>query len=177
MAKSKSRVKSWQDRVVTAARAGVVDSQLHWVARMTPGNFRKARQEDHEFDAAIRAARAEATRLVGNALFELATGLRYTDDGRLEEVYEVVFDKKGNALKKRPKKDVIAAIFWLKSNGLWRENKAVEVELENGPGGAVKRVRYSVLRREDLDEELKRASGDYDLGGAPADDDGDGDDS
>ncbi len=153
--------------VILAAKFGMVDSQLHWVARCSSSGFRTLLKADPAFAHSIKESRASALRLVGQALFQKATGLELNKRGELVKATELRVVG-GNVVKLPVKPDTIAQIFFLKAQGCWRENTKVEMEIEHS--GVVKRVIYSPLRREDLDRALEEAKGDYSFEETPDED-------
>ena len=145
----------------------MVDSQLHWVARCSASGFRNYLKADPELAQSIKESRSSALRLVGQALFQKATGLELNKKGELVKTTELRVVG-GRVVKLPVRPDTIAQIFFLKAQGCWRENTKVEMEIEHS--GVIKRVVYAPLRREDLDKAMEEAKGDYSFEETPDED-------
>ncbi len=136
-----------KQNVCNHARVGMVDSQLHYVAKVTAATFRDMRKREPDFDQAIKEARASALKMVGSKLFEAATGMEVLPNGSYTERTEIKV-LQGQLVELPATPNVTAMIFFLKAQGLWRENVVVEVDIE--VDGKVKVLRYLPLTQADV---------------------------
>lgn len=106
-------------RLCKAAGVGILDCHLHWVVGMLKPTFDRRLQENPSVAVAIKKARAEKVREVASAL-----------------------------LQKALRGDTIAMIFYLKCQGLWRENTRIDITATDAEG-MVRQVRYEPLTEQE----------------------------